>query len=110
MAEKTYDQYIGNAACTEVGRKAWNKRVRKGDRQHPHTDQLDVLYIGGGNAKHLKFELPATVRIVSNEAGITGGLRLWDAMPDNLFELDWPDPRHPGGTAARRLAPRHPMR
>jgi polyphosphate glucokinase len=38
------------------------------------------LYIGGGNAKNLQLELPSNVRIVSNEAGITGGIRLWDGV------------------------------
>jgi polyphosphate glucokinase len=83
---KTYDQYIGNAALRTVGRKAWNKRVRKAIDNILILTSCDVLYIGGGNAKNLQLELPATVRIVSNEAGITGGLRLWDALPDTLFE------------------------
>jgi polyphosphate glucokinase len=83
---KTYDQYIGNAALRAVGRKAWNKRVRKAIDNILILTSCDVLYIGGGNAKNLQLELPATVRIVSNEAGITGGLRLWDALPDTLFE------------------------
>ena len=26
---KTYDKYVGNAAFRAVGRKRWNKRVRK---------------------------------------------------------------------------------
>jgi polyphosphate glucokinase len=45
----------------------------------------DTLYIGGGNSRHVKFDLPEHVRIVSNEAGITGGIRLWDAKLDGLF-------------------------
>ena len=44
-----------------------------------HTlTNCDTLYIGGGNAKNLQLDLPPNVRIVSNEAGITGGIRLWD--------------------------------
>ena len=45
----------------------------------------DVLYIGGGNARKLTLEMPAHVRIVSNTAGITGGIRLWEAELDELF-------------------------
>jgi polyphosphate glucokinase len=37
----------------------------------------DHLWIGGGNAANLKFTLPANVSIVSNDAGIEGGARLW---------------------------------
>ena len=51
----------------------------------------DVLYIGGGNARKIAFELPAHVTIVSNTAGITGGIRLWEPELDELFrgEPDW---------------------
>ncbi len=77
---KTYDQYIGNAALRSVGRKAWNKRVRRAIDNIITLTSCDTLYIGGGNAKNLQLELPATVRIVSNEAGITGGIRLWDGV------------------------------
>ena len=44
-----------------------------------------MLYIGGGNSRHVQGELPEKVRIVSNEAGITGGIRLWDAKLDAMF-------------------------
>ena len=45
----------------------------------------DVLYIGGGNARKLAIDMPAHVRIVSNTAGITGGIRLWEPELDELF-------------------------
>ena len=48
----------------------------------------DTLAIGGGNAKRLDFSLPQNVRTVSNEAGITGGVRLWDPSLDPLFVAD----------------------
>ena len=38
----------------------------------------DRIFLGGGNAKHLKLELPANVRITSNVAGLLGGIALWD--------------------------------
>jgi polyphosphate glucokinase len=82
---KTYDQYIGNAALRAVGRKRWNRRVRKAIEHITTLTNCDTLYIGGGNAKNLQLDLPANVRIVSNEAGITGGLRLWDALQDGAF-------------------------
>jgi polyphosphate glucokinase len=77
---KTYDQYVGNAAFRAVGRKAWNKRVRRAIDSITTLTTCDTLYIGGGNAKNLQLELPSNVRIVSNEAGITGGIRLWDGV------------------------------
>jgi polyphosphate glucokinase len=44
------------------------------------------LYIGGGNARLIEQPLPANVKTVSNEAGITGGVRAWDKRMDHLFE------------------------
>jgi polyphosphate glucokinase len=43
------------------------------------------LYIGGGDSKKVDIDLPANVRIVSNDAGITGGVKLWDQALDLLF-------------------------
>ena len=52
---------------------------------HYHTGWLRHLYIGGGNAKQVDIPLPANVQIVGNEAGITGGAKLWDQKLDALF-------------------------
>jgi hypothetical protein len=38
----------------------------------------DLIYLGGGNAKHLKLTLPEHVRITANVAGLFGGIALWD--------------------------------
>ena len=82
---KTYDQYIGNAARRDAGRKRWNRRVRKAIGCIATLTDFDVLYIGGGNSRHVTGELPTNVHLVSNEAGITGGVRLWDAKLDGVF-------------------------
>ena len=45
----------------------------------PDASRYDVLYLGGGNAADVGVDdLPDNVRIASNDAGITGGIRLWD--------------------------------
>jgi polyphosphate glucokinase len=75
----TYDHYVGNAALAEIGDKRWNRRVEKVIAALDVLANYDALLIGGGNAKKIKFTLPPRVRIVSNEAGITGGVRLWDS-------------------------------
>jgi polyphosphate glucokinase len=82
---KTYDRYIGNAARRDAGRKRWSRRVHKAIGCIAVLTDFDVLYIGGGNARHVEGELPANVRVVSNEAGITGGIKLWDAALDGMF-------------------------
>jgi len=40
---------------------------------------------GGGNARKIMFELPARAKAVGNEAGVTGGVRLWEPAMDELF-------------------------
>jgi polyphosphate glucokinase len=37
----------------------------------------DHLFIGGGNAAKITFDLPENVSTVSNEAGIAGAAALW---------------------------------
>jgi polyphosphate glucokinase len=76
--DKTYNDYLGNVARKQLGSKRWNKRVL---RMISIVDALlnyDVLYIGGGNAANVKVAVPANVHLASNDAGITGGIRLWD--------------------------------
>jgi len=74
---KTYDQYVGNAAREKKGKKAWNKRVSKVIGILREVVRFDHLYIGGGNAKDITFQLPPDVTIVPNTDGLTGGIRLW---------------------------------
>jgi polyphosphate glucokinase len=89
--DKTYDEYIGNAAREKKGKKAWNKRVAKVIDILRVVVRFDHLYLGGGNAKHIIFPLPPDVTIVPNTEGLTGGIRLWH--------------EHPGSAAAVEPAP-----
>lgn len=81
----TYDEYVGKAALDKAGRKRWLRRVEKVLEQMRTLLNFDVLYIGGGDAALIDFEVPADVRIVSNDAGITGGVKLWDPRLDDVF-------------------------
>jgi polyphosphate glucokinase len=68
------------------GAKKWSHRVCNTIKilnSLLHYDVLylvhyDVLYLGGGNGDKV-INPPEDVRIASNNAGITGGIRLWDA-------------------------------
>jgi polyphosphate glucokinase len=82
---KTYDQFIGVAAYKDVGRKHWNRRLRRVLTCITTLVGFDTLYIGGGNAKEIDLDLPPNIHPVSNEAGITGGVRLWDSALDPIF-------------------------
>jgi polyphosphate glucokinase len=74
----TYDEYIGNAALKEVGRKKWKRRVLKVIVVLRTLLNYDKLHVGGGNSRLLDFKLPKNVYIVSNDEGIIGGVKLWD--------------------------------
>jgi polyphosphate glucokinase len=74
---ETYDEQLGNAARKKVGGKKWNKRVKKAIKTMRVLTNFDHLYIGGGNSKRVTLELDPDVSLVSNEAGIAGGLAVW---------------------------------
>ena len=74
---ETYDEHLGNAARKRVGNQKWNRRVKKAIRTLRALSNFDHLYVGGGNAKKIDFELDPDVTVVSNDAGIKGGVALW---------------------------------
>ena len=74
---KTYEEQLGNAAFEKAGRKKWNKRVEQAIDALRILTNFDHLFIGGGNAKAVKFKLPPDVSLVSNELGMRGGIWLW---------------------------------
>jgi polyphosphate glucokinase len=78
---KTYEEYVGGRALEKVGKKAWSKRVGRVVAQIQPVWNPRQIYLGGGNAKHIKGKLPPHVKITSNLAGLVGGVALWEA-PD----------------------------
>jgi polyphosphate glucokinase len=75
---RTYNEEVGDAARKKVGKATWNRRVV---RTIGVLDALlfpDVIYLGGGNARHVEAELPAKVTRIDPNAGILGGLKLWN--------------------------------
>lgn len=75
--DKDYDQQIGDKALKKIGKKRWNRRVKQAIETLRMLTNFDTLYIGGGNASRIKFELDPDVKIISNEAGVRGGVWLW---------------------------------
>jgi polyphosphate glucokinase len=73
----TYEDYLGLRGIEKYGKKRWNELVQKAIAQTSQLFNWDYLHLGGGNAKHIKFELPRNVRIVPNEEGLLGGVALW---------------------------------
>ncbi|MBL8150999.1 MAG: ROK family protein [Blastocatellia bacterium] len=75
---ETYEEQVGRAALDAVGKKKWNRRIKIMIELLQKILNYRTLYIGGGNAKKVDREgLPENVKIVSNEAGLTGGIALW---------------------------------
>jgi polyphosphate glucokinase len=75
--DKTYEEELGEAARERDGNHAWQKHVLEAIESLRNLTNFDHLYIGGGNSRLLDVELPRDVTVVSNNAGILGGVRLW---------------------------------
>ena len=74
---KTYEEHLGSAALKKGGRKKWQRRVMQAIASLEHLFNYDTLYIGGGNARRIALDLPPNVKIISNIAGLLGGIALW---------------------------------
>ncbi len=81
---QSYNDYIGSKALRREGAKKWSHRVRKTIKILNSLLHYDVLYLGGGNGDKV-INPPRDVRIASKHAGITGGIRLWDADVERFF-------------------------
>ena len=74
---QTFEEQIGDKARKRIGRKRWNRRVKRAIEYLRTLTHFDKLYIGGGNASKLDLKLDPDVKTVSNEAGVKGGAWLW---------------------------------
>lgn len=81
----TYDRFIGDSVRRGKGCKKWNRRLKKALAVVATFVNYDTLYLGGGNAGRIDFELPPHVKLASNVNGITGGIHLWNRDLDDLF-------------------------
>lgn len=79
--EKTYEERLCDAELQEIGKKHWSRRVFEMIEQLAPIFNYDMLYLGGGNAEHIKGELPANVKLFTNVEGMTGGVRIWTTAP-----------------------------
>jgi predicted NBD/HSP70 family sugar kinase len=75
---ETHDDYIGNDARRSIAAKKWNRRVERAIGIVHTLLNYDHLYLGGGNAARLTIALARNVHTASNDAGLTGGVRLRD--------------------------------
>ena len=75
-----YDKYIGDRTLKKIGVQSWNKRMKKVINILMKVFNFDHLYLGGGNARLINFELDKNISMVTNEDGIKGGARPWEKM------------------------------
>jgi polyphosphate glucokinase len=75
---KTYNDYIGQEALDKIGKKKWNKRMKKVLAILKTVFNYDHLYISGGNAAFITFKVDNNVSICNNKDGIKGAAFLWD--------------------------------
>ena len=94
---QTYEEQLGLKALEKIGKKKWNKRLAKAITTLDQVLNFDHLYIGGGNSKKVTLSLPEKVKLVSNAAGLLGGIAFWNFKAnDPMSRWVQARPRKPG--------------
>lgn len=75
--DREYEDYLGRRGLDKYGKKRWNLLLQEAIEQTAKLFNWDHLYLGGGNTKKINFKPGKNIEIVSNEAGLLGGLALW---------------------------------
>ena len=83
----TYNEVIGDAARKKAGAKKWRGRVFEMIETLRNLTFFDHCYIGGGNSGRLGSDLPPGVSVVDNDAGILGGIKLWEVTAGHGGEV-----------------------
>ncbi|MHB1444296.1 MAG: ROK family protein, partial [Acidimicrobiales bacterium] len=100
---RTYNEAIGEAARRQIGKRRWNRRVKRALRALQSLTNYDHLYIGGGNSGRVKFKLGPDTTIVDNDAGLLGGIKLWET--EELGSTRSATPPAGGWPGGRQSAP-----
>ena len=77
---ETYNEHLGDAARRRIGNRKWNRRVRRAIGVLDALVFPDHIFVGGGNAEHVRTDLGPKVSLVDNAAGILGGEKLWERI------------------------------
>jgi polyphosphate glucokinase len=72
-----YDDFIGDKALAKDGVEVWNEKLQDVLETFSTVINYDSLFLGGGNAKKIKFDLNENIKLVGNRDGIKGGMFLW---------------------------------
>jgi polyphosphate glucokinase len=74
----TYNDALGDATRKRIGQKKWLRRVLEAFETMRALTFFDVCYVGGGNSARIGGALPDGIVVVDNDAGILGGIKLWE--------------------------------
>jgi len=75
----TYEQLVGMAARERDGLEVWDAHLKRVLATVQRIFNPRRIWLGGGHAQDLtdRMALPSGVQVVSNDAGLWGGLGLW---------------------------------
>ena len=73
---RSYEEYLGDAARKRLGKKKWLHHVGEVVSLFKAALLADRVVLGGGNARHVK-KFPAGVEAGKNSNAFIGGQRLW---------------------------------
>ena len=76
--DETYNDQLGEAARERIGTKKWSNRVKEAIDTLHDLVLWDHCFLGGGNSHRVKADLGTKVTVVDNDAGILGGIKLWE--------------------------------
>jgi polyphosphate glucokinase len=100
IGRSTYEERLGEASRRRLGTARWRRLVERAVRQVRAVFLPDALFLGGGNAARLRGR-PQGARIVDNDAGLLGAIRLWsDRATPSIVR------RAPRGSRAGARSPR----
>lgn len=77
---RTYEEYVGVAGLTRLGKKHWRAAVFDIVERLRIALEVEYVVLGGGNLSKLKC-LPPGARAGDNTNAFTGGFRLWNEEP-----------------------------
>jgi polyphosphate glucokinase len=77
----TYEDYVGNRALDQKGKKRWRQHVADVVAKLTAALEPDDVVLGGGNVRNLKV-LPPGCRAGDNANAFLGGFRLWAEPAD----------------------------
>jgi polyphosphate glucokinase len=98
--KKTYNDVVGEAARERLGNEKWSRRVGQAIGNLRALTFYDHLFVGGGNARHVRPEdLGPDATVVDNVSGLLGGVRLWQPRPSSPAHASPPAAGSDGGEA-----------